>query len=297
MQTVQLPEPVFYPLLHIHPDYERELPAGDNCRVVPVNGGTVGGTITGTLAQGGGLWFTDAADKTASDMRFNLKTDDGKLIVISLRGWKDGCRIHGTVGFQTCARKYKYLNSVIAVALTDPQTGAIGVYGMLPGKHPERTPARLPIRRLCAVEVECLPPMIGGRDREGLSMVVPITGGRFAGEALRGSILSVGSDWNTVTLEGGVNIHVRTRYMWKTDAGALISLSTDGRAVIPVKALPAMKPGSSSGPDRYYFRQHLHFSTGDPDLRYLNRAAAFAVVGATLEKGVKIRYDAYMLDV
>ncbi|MCQ4636200.1 DUF3237 domain-containing protein [Anaerovorax odorimutans] len=122
-------------------------------------------------------------------------------------------------------------------------------------------------------------------------VICPISGGRFEGEKLRGQVLDFGADWNLM-YPSYLNC-VDTRYLLKTDDGALISLSTVGRAAIKPEQDAAMERGEYVDPDDYYFRQHLLFETGDPRYQWLNAACCFAVIG--IKDMQTIVYDAYMV--
>lgn len=147
------------------------------------------------------------------------------------------------------------------------------------------------------IEVDVGAPLHVGRVNGGKDMIIPITGGRFEGERMSGSVLPIGADWNTMRpLRPGVRSRVSTRYVLKTDDGAVISLFTEGRARFGAKmVLDAIRKGRRRDPDAtaYYFRQHLFFKTGDPRYAWLNTAVAFAVIG--MNKDRKICYDAYTL--
>jgi len=152
----------------------------------------------------------------------------------------------------------------------------------LSGKFPE-------MEHLYYIEVEVEKPIRGGSLPEGRYMTIPITGGRFEGEKLRGTVLPVGADWNTLK---SAKSHVCTRYLLKTDDGALISLFTDGFMRMTLKGGFGMAAGKPE-PSQYYFRQHLQFQTGAAGYTWLNDRTAFAVVGMT--KDMRICYDAYIL--
>jgi len=60
----------------------------------------------------------------------------------------------------------------------------------------------------------------------GTLMIIPITGGTFEGDGLRGRVLPGGADWNT-SLDCGVS-HVLARYWIETDDGAIIAVENEG---------------------------------------------------------------------
>lgn len=139
------------------------------------------------------------------------------------------------------------------------------------------------------IEVEVEKPIKCGKLPEGKFLTIPITGGRFEGDKLKGSIMKMGADWNT--LNGGKS-HVSTRYVLKTDDGAFISLFTDGHMKMSLSGGLSMMSGKPD-PSKYYFRQHLMFKTGAPQYSWLNDRLAFAVIGMASE--MRICYDAYII--
>ena len=52
------------------------------------------------------------------------------------------------------------------------------------------------------LDVEIAQPMIVGQTPKGYLKVIPITGGTFCGQELKGEIVPGGADWNTVMGDG-----------------------------------------------------------------------------------------------
>ena len=145
------------------------------------------------------------------------------------------------------------------------------------------------IEHIYYIEVEVEKPIKCGKLPEGKYMTIPITGGHFEGKKLKGTVMPVGADWNTIS---SGRSHVSTRYVLKTDDGALISLFTDGYMRMTLKGGLSMAAGKPD-PSKYYFRQHLVFKTGSEKYCWLNDRIAFAVIGMTND--MKICYDAYIV--
>ena len=104
------------------------------------------------------------------------------------------------------------------------------------------------------------PPWDLGRTTElGNRRIVPITGGAFNGPRLTGQILDQGADWQVVT-DAGTTV-VDTRYLLRTDDGALIYLRTKGFRDGPRQVLAALAAGDTVDPATYYFRIPLTFET------------------------------------
>lgn len=99
------------------------------------------------------------------------------------------------------------------------------------------------------------------------------------------------ADWNTI--QPNHTGRISTRYVLKTDDGAIISLFTDGVARIPVELYVKILSGESVDPAQYYFKQHLFFNTAAAKYQWLNAIIAFGVVG--IKPTGEICYDAYMV--
>jgi hypothetical protein len=100
--------------------------------------------------------------------------------------------------------------------------------------------------------------------------VVP--GGTFAGERLRGEVLDSGVDWQTVGAEGITGLDVRL--VLKTEDGALIAMSYQGRRHGPPDVMARLAKGEAVDPAQYYFRIHGGFETGAERYAWLNGVVA-----------------------
>ncbi len=149
----------------------------------------------------------------------------------------------------------------------------------------------LSIERLFYLEAVLHPDIpVGDVGRGGL-IICPIKGGFFEGDKLRGEVMNFGADWNLL-YHNHLDV-VDTRYLLKTDDGAVISLSTNGRCVMTQQQAEASERGEFVDPADYYFRQHLFFETGSEKYGWLNSAIAFAVLG--IKATGEICYNAYMV--
>lgn len=100
--------------------------------------------------------------------------------------------------------------------------------------------------------------------------VVP--GGTFVGERLRGEVLDGGVDWQTVSGEGIIGLDVRL--VLKTDDGALIGMTYQGRRHGPPEVLARLAKGEPMDPSEYYFRIHGGFETAAGPYGWLNGVVA-----------------------
>ncbi len=73
---------------------------------------------------------------------------------------------------------------------------------------------------LCHLAVKISAPQLLGPVLTGERRIIPIIGGRFEGQRLRGKILPGGADWQIVTADGTTLLEAR--YTLRTDDGALI---------------------------------------------------------------------------
>ena len=147
------------------------------------------------------------------------------------------------------------------------------------------------VEKLFYLEAELHPDIHVGDVGRGNLVICPIKGGYFKGEKLSGEILDFGADWNLM-YANGLDI-IDTRYLLKTDDGAIISLTTNGRCIETPEQMKMEERGEFIDPKTYYFRQHLFFETGLEKYKWLNGIIAFAILG--FRPTGEICYNAYMV--
>ncbi len=147
------------------------------------------------------------------------------------------------------------------------------------------------IEKLFYLEAYLHPDIYVGDVGRGELTICPIKGGFFKGEKLNGEILNFGADWN-VMYANQLDI-IDTRYLLKTEDGAIISLTTNGRCIETPEQMEQEQRGVLIDPSTYYFRQHLFFETGAEKYQWLNGIIAFAVIG--FKPTGEICYNAYMV--
>jgi hypothetical protein len=84
------------------------------------------------------------------------------------------------------------------------------------------------------VRAELSPAIVNGETSDGRRLAIPITGGDFTGEDIRGEVLAGGADYQLVRADGVTEVHAV--YMIRTDDGALINVVNDGIIVPPAAA-------------------------------------------------------------
>jgi hypothetical protein len=122
----------------------------------------------------------------------------------------------------------------------------------------------------------------------GKRQIIPITGGKFEGAKIKGTILNNGADWQIVTKDGLTIID--TRYLLQTDDGALIYLQTKGYRHGPPDVIAKVVKGETVDPNLYYFRIYMTFETSAQKYTWLNKALA---IGLAMRLGNAVVYDAY----
>ena len=114
-----------------------------------------------------------------------------------------------------------------------------------------------------------------GLSARGLRRVIPITGGRFEGPRLSGTVLPGGTDWQLVRMDGVVE--VEANYVLQVQSGAKVVVKNTGILKAPGAVLGALAVGEVPDPSSYYFRTRASFESGDEELAWLNRTVAVGV--------------------
>ncbi len=146
---------------------------------------------------------------------------------------------------------------------------------------------------LYRIYVDCDAPVEIGDSGSGLLKIIPISGGRFEGPRIRGTVVPFGADWNTTFPKDPTRKSIDTRYLLKTDDGALISLFTKGYVRQSAEVMAERVARRPVDPSRYYFKQHLFFETASEKYDWLNSVVAFGTVISKKTPGVI--YDAYIV--
>jgi len=137
----------------------------------------------------------------------------------------------------------------------------------------------------CDIVAQLAAPMELGDGRGGRRRIIPIIGGTVTGERIRGRILNLGADWQTVFADGSAELD--TRYSMETEDGALIDIRNFGYRHGPADVLAAVGRGENVDPSLYYMRTHPRFETGDDRYRWIN-TCIFVGTGAREASSVRI---------
>ena len=113
-----------------------------------------------------------------------------------------------------------------------------------------------------------------GRGPLGERRVVPILGGTFEGNGLRGEVLP-GADWQIVRKDGVLDLDAR--YGLREQGGGLVRVLSQGYRHGSGEVLAALARGDDVDPAAYFFRTIMRFETGADYLDALNKTNAIAL--------------------
>lgn len=138
---------------------------------------------------------------------------------------------------------------------------------------------------VCSLHVELDTPLELGAGRSGTRRIIPIIGGRVTGERLKGRVLNLGADWQTVFRDGVAELD--TRYTLETDDGAMIDIANYGFRHGPEAVMSALARGEDVDPTLYYMRTQARLETGDARYAWVNQTV-FVGMGRRLASAVLI---------
>ena len=131
-------------------------------------------------------------------------------------------------------------------------------------------------RHLFQISIELHPILDLGMTPMGERRIVPVAGGHFSGERLRGEILPhTGSDLLLTRADGSFRQDVRMTL--RTDDGALILMTYRGVRHSAPEVGNRIARGEAVSPAEYYLRTAPFFETGAISYAWLNRTLAIGV--------------------
>ncbi|KAK3314521.1 hypothetical protein B0H66DRAFT_563096 [Apodospora peruviana] len=143
---------------------------------------------------------------------------------------------------------------------------------------PAKTPKIPGISYLYTVNITAGETYPVGNGPHGLRLVVPITGGTFAGPKLRGTVMPVGGEWGTLdTGHANGSFYPDVRQTFKTDDGAYIQIFESGASQTDGSAHVSLK-----------------FDTGSEKYYWLNRAVGFGILNRLTDTSLTI--DAFIVN-
>jgi muconolactone delta-isomerase len=163
----------------------------------------------------------------------------------------------------------------------DPPAGSSSSGG-LPGPR---------VTRVFRLEATLGEPLDLGDTAQGHRRIVPLTGGRFTGPELSGSLLpGASADWQIVLPDGTALGDIR--YALRTDAGALLYVQSRGVRHGSAEVLARLARGEDVDASEYTFRTSTQIETAAAELDWLNKGV-FVSVGGRQPGGVV--YEIYLV--
>lgn len=132
--------------------------------------------------------------------------------------------------------------------------------------------AEIRTRHIFTITLQAGAPQPLGQTPGGDRRPVPVLGGTFEGERLRGRVLEGGSDWITVRADGAFLLDVRL--VLEADDGGRIGMTYRGLRHGPAEVLEKVARGEPVDPASYYFRTAIAFETGAARHDWMNRVIA-----------------------
>lgn len=132
---------------------------------------------------------------------------------------------------------------------------------------------------VCDFTVDLDPIIEMGAGPSGQRRIIPIVGGKVEGARLRGEILDLGADWQTIFSDGVAQLDAR--YAIRTHDGAIIEVRNLGLRHGSADVMSRVAAGEDVDPSEYYMRSHLRLETGDPRYDWVNRALFLGTGGRT----------------
>jgi|TARA_Y100000294_G_scaffold163974_1_gene170346 hypothetical protein len=127
-------------------------------------------------------------------------------------------------------------------------------------------------RPLFQINAEVSEPQITPGGPIGDRRFIPVTGGTFEGERLRGKMLSGGSDCQLMRADGVADLDVRVTL--QCDDGAIIFMKGLGLRHGPAEVMQRLAAGEDVDPSEYYFRESIMFEAPSGPYEWLNRVLA-----------------------
>jgi hypothetical protein len=130
------------------------------------------------------------------------------------------------------------------------------------------------LRHLFKLKAVVDAPMITPDGPVGERRFIPVLGGEFEGERLRGALQAGGSDCQLVRADGVADLDVRVTL--QCDDGDIIFMRGSGMRHGPAEIMQRMAAGEEVDPSLYYFREALLFEAPSGKNEWLNRVLAIA---------------------
>ncbi|MEQ8701075.1 MAG: DUF3237 domain-containing protein [Bauldia litoralis] len=128
------------------------------------------------------------------------------------------------------------------------------------------------LKPLFRIHAEVAEPQVTPEGPLGDRRFIPVTGGTFEGERLRGRLLAGGSDCQLVRADGVAELDVRVTLA--CDDGALVFMKGLGLRHGPADVMRRLAAGEDVDPADYYFREAMMFEAPPGPHVWLNGVLA-----------------------
>jgi uncharacterized protein DUF3237 len=148
------------------------------------------------------------------------------------------------------------------------------------------------LRMVYRLEAALGQPLDLGDGPQGQRRIVPVTGGTFAGDELRGKLLpGASADWQIVLPDGTALGDIR--YALETDDGDVLYVQSRSVRHGSPEVLARLARGDDVDAGEYTFRTSTQIETAAPRLDWLNKGV-FVSVGGRQATGVI--YETYLVE-
>lgn len=139
------------------------------------------------------------------------------------------------------------------------------------------------------ITVELDPIMEMGPGRAGHRRIIPILGGPVTGDRIRGTVMNLGADWQTIFADGTAELD--TRYAIQTHDGAIIEVKNYGLRHGPADVMKRVAAGEDVDPSEYYMRTHCRLESGDERYSWVNKSLFVSTGGRKASSVVLSFYE------
>jgi hypothetical protein len=125
------------------------------------------------------------------------------------------------------------------------------------------------LRHVADLLIHVAEPVEIGLTTAGRRRVVPISGGEVNGPGLRGRVLPIGAEFQSIRHDGVTELEAR--YVIETHDNARIYVNNTGLRHGSAAAMQKLRRGEPVDPDLIYFRTTPHFETAAEPYLWLTR--------------------------
>lgn len=151
------------------------------------------------------------------------------------------------------------------------------------------TSLALPVlTHFCTLAVDLSGIMPLGDTNAGSRRIIPIKGGHVTGPNIKGRILDMGADWQTLFTDGVAELDAH--YAFETEDGALIEIHNFGFRHGPQEIMQQLATGQPVDPAQYYMRSAARLQTGHPGYTWINKTM---FVGTGARHAASVQIDLY----